>query len=161
LSGDLLLRTTPGRRYLRGAECRVPHARRSAPVDGRSAGKSSPQFALDLAINAFELGGKIPHQHLQAPLAVIDDAPQFGALMGRKTLVGKPDPGLDDLATPQLRACVDEFDSSVWHALIPGVPHLVRQCHSAVAVSGGVAAWLMGRLARLHSPVYGGTHVPC
>jgi len=118
-------------------------------VDGRrdgsrvmiaAAGKSPPQFALDLAVDALELGGKIPHQHLQAPLAVIDDAPQFGALIVGEPLVGKPDPGLHDLAAPQLRAGVDEFDRSVWHALIPGVPHLVRQCHSAVEVSGGVAA---------------------
>jgi len=49
-----------------------------------------------------------------------------------------------DLAAPRLRARMDVFDGSVWHALIPGVPHLVRQCHSAVAVSGGVAAWLTG-----------------
>jgi hypothetical protein len=83
------------------------------------AGKSPPQFVLDLAVDALELGGKIPHQHLQAPLAVIDDAPQFGALIVRESLVGKPDPGLHDLAPPQLRAGMDEFDSPVWHALIP------------------------------------------
>jgi hypothetical protein len=83
------------------------------------AGKSPPQFVLDLAVDSLELGGKIPHQHLQAPLAVIDDAPQFGALIGDEPFVGKPDPGLHDLTTPQLRACVDEFDSPVWHALIP------------------------------------------
>ena len=107
------------------------------------AGKSPPQFVLDLAVDALELGWEIPHQHLQARFAVIDGAPQFGALIVREPLVGKPDPGLHDLAAPQLRARVDEFDSP-WHALIPGVPHLVRQCHSAVEVSGGFAAWLMG-----------------
>ena len=79
---------------------------------------------LDLAINALELGGEIPHQHLQAPLAVIHDAPQFGTLIVCEPFVGQPDPGLHDLATPQLRAGMDEFDSPVWHALIPGVPHL-------------------------------------
>jgi hypothetical protein len=94
--------------------------------------KSAPQFVLDLAVDALELGGKIPHQHLQAPFAVIDDAPQFGALSVREAVIGKPDPGLHNLAAPQLRARMDEFDSPVWHALIPGVPHLVRQCHSAV-----------------------------
>jgi len=98
---------------------------------------------LDLAVDSLELGGKIPHQHLQAQLAVIDDAPQFGALIVCEPLVGKPDPGLHDLAAPQLCARVDEFDSP-WHALIPGVPHLVRQCHSAGEVSGSFAAWLMG-----------------
>jgi hypothetical protein len=81
--------------------------------------KSPPQFVLDLAVDALELGGEIPHQHLQAPLTVIDDAPQFGALIVREALVGKPDPSLHDLATPQLRARMDEFDGPVWHALIP------------------------------------------
>jgi hypothetical protein len=80
---------------------------------------SPPQFVLDLAVDALELGGKIPHQHPQAPLAVINDAPQFDALIAGQSLVGKPDPGLHDLAAPQLRACVDEFYSPVWHALIP------------------------------------------
>jgi hypothetical protein len=85
---------------------------------GRGRQKSPPQFVLDLAVDALELGGKITHQHLQAPLAVIDDAPQFGALIVCEPLVGKPDPGLHDLAAPQLRPRVDEFDSP-WHALIP------------------------------------------
>ena len=71
--------------------------------------KSSPQFVLDLAVDALELSRKIPHQHLQAPLAVIDDAPQFGALIVCEPLVGKPDPGLHDLAAPRLRARMDEF----------------------------------------------------
>ena len=106
--------------------------------------KSPPEFVLDLAVDALELGGKIPHQHLQAPLAVIDDAPQFGALTVGEPFVGKPDPGLHDLAAPQLRAGVDEFDRPVWHALIPGVPHLVRQCHSKISVSDRFAAWLTG-----------------
>src|SRR4051812_14911066 len=82
-------------------------------------GKSAPQFALDLAVDALELGGKIAHQHLQAPLAIIDDAPQFGALIIGEAFVGQPDPGLDDLAPPELRARMNEFDSPVWHALIP------------------------------------------
>ena len=147
-----------------GVLIRLPHEdahgdERPAMVAG--ARKSPPQFVLDLAVDALKLGGEIPHQHLQAPLAVIDDAPQFDALIVRELLIGKPDPGLHDLAAPQLRARMDEFDRSVWHALIPGVPHLVRQCHSAVAVSGGVAAWLMGVLAYRRSPVYGGTDVPC
>ena len=52
-----------------------------AASDGSWRQKSSPQFVLDLAVDALELGRKIPHQHLQAQLAVIDDAPQFGALI--------------------------------------------------------------------------------
>src|SRR3954471_10172863 len=86
----------------------------------RSSGRiSPPQFALDLAVDALELGGKIPHQHLQAPFAVVDDAPQFRALIVCEPFIGKPDPGLHDLTAPQLRAGMDEFDSPVWHALIP------------------------------------------
>jgi hypothetical protein len=73
---------------------------------------------LDLSVDALELGGKITHQHLQAPLAVIDNAPQLGALIVCEPLIGKPDPGLHDLPAPQLRPRVDEFDSP-WHALIP------------------------------------------
>jgi hypothetical protein len=106
LSGDLLLRTA-----VAGALIRLR-------VTVAGARKSPPQFVLDLAVDALELGGKITHQHLQAPLAVIDDAPQFGALIVCEPLVGQPDPGLHDLAAPQLCARVDEFDSP-WHALIP------------------------------------------
>jgi hypothetical protein len=125
------------------------YPRGTMALDGRGgndriaiAAKSASQLALDLAVDALELGGKIPHQHLQTPLAVIDDAPQFGALSVREALIGKPDPGLYDLATPRLRPRIDEFDCPR-HALIPGVPHLVRECHSRVEVSGGFAAWLM------------------
>ena len=115
-----MLRTTFRHCYPRATEGRRPLApKRAAGITVSVAGKSAPQFALDLAVDALEFGGKIPHQHLQAPLAIVDDAPQFGALIGGQSLVGKPDSGLDDFAPPQLRASVDEFDSSVWHALIP------------------------------------------
>jgi hypothetical protein len=85
-----------------------------------SAEKSATQFVLDLAIDLLELGGEIPHQHFQTPFAGIDNAPQFGALGVRQVVVGESDPGLHDRATPRPRACMDGFDSSVWHALIPG-----------------------------------------
>ena len=63
----------------------------------------SAQLVLDLAIDLLELARKIRDQHLQAPLAVIDDLPEFGALRLGEVVVGKPDSGLDDVAAPRLR----------------------------------------------------------
>src|SRR4051794_22549787 len=118
----MLLEPSSERLFVAGTQ---PNARRSvarsvrggARPGGRSAivGNSTPQFVLDLAVDSLELGGKIPHQHFQAPLAVIDDPPKLGALGVREVLVGKPDPGLNDIAAPRLGARVDEFDICVWH----------------------------------------------
>jgi hypothetical protein len=40
----------------------------------------APQFVFDLAVDSLELSREFGDQHLQPPLAVIDDAPQLGAL---------------------------------------------------------------------------------
>jgi len=152
-----------------GVLIQLPHEdahgdERPALVAG--ARKSPPQFVLDLAVDALELGGKIPHQYLQAPFAVIDDAPQFGALSVREALVGKPDPGLHNLAAPQLRARMDEFDSPVWHALVPrraaSGPTMPQQDFGFRPLCGMVNGGVRSRpLAYGGSQVYGGTHVPC
>ena len=91
--------------------------------------------------------GKSVHQHLQAPLAVVDDPPEFGALRAAEVVVGEPDPGLHDLAAPRLRARADEFDRyATWHALSPGVPHLadtMPRCASGFRRLGGVVNGLV------------------
>lgn len=105
----------------------------------------SAQLVLDLAIDLLELARKIRDQHLQAPLAVIDDPPEFGALRLGEVVVAKPDAGLDDLAAPRLRPRVDEFSRYPWHALSPErAASGANNTAARVPVSGRLAAWLTG-----------------